>query len=620
MRLHQAICSVLTLLTLSGCGIPGYQLNKEERRADLEWIYGTVRVNYGPLELKQEKYGYDIDQEKTQCIAESDAIEMNEKTNDNFRALVMKCVSRLQDAHVSINQMGLMAPGKSKVAYLGFKTERAKYKNIDKLQDALRVTSLLKNEKNNLLPVKVGDYILAANEEPILDVLKKDLVPYRNVGNESASLTIAAKSFALRAGNTLPLPEADDIKLLVAHKDSLGEYSVKTIELPWIKKDLFTFLKENAPDQEAPPTPSANASAEEKAAMSVSHLFTQLLRAAPSPVKQMVKFLNIHPIDGEIVMDAPSLEKLHSVALDYNLNHSFAYVDMNPVIYATEPAESLENLKAERRIRETIAADLSTPESIQLVAYVVKEPVMKTLIGYIRIASFSVTAADVRVFSQMLQQMEELNVKGIVIDLIDNGGGSLLDGLQMAALLTDKPVEYPSLRFSLNTNWFQSFEGRVINGTSDIEKELAQRILNQMQEERGQGKRLSTPFSILNLYPFAREQLGELYRLNHNTKVVVVANEMCASMCDVFTQFVKDNQIGRLMGTKAMGAGGNVTMHGTSPSSLFMMNVTESLLMRKDSGYIENDGAEPDIEVDTVADRTNKFSSVLTRAFQKAAE
>jgi C-terminal processing protease CtpA/Prc len=87
-------------------------------------------------------------------------------------------------------------------------------------------------------------------------------------------------------------------------------------------------------------------------------------------------------------------------------------------------------------------------------------------------------------------------------------------------------------------------------------------------------------------------------------------------MCDIFASTFRDNQLGTIVGSQSMGAGGNVVPHASSPVSQILLNQTESLIVDVKGEYLENRGVVPDVAVDTIMDRANSFSTTYTKALE----
>jgi hypothetical protein len=592
---------VLTMIFATACGMPGYQLNKEERQADLEWVFSTLKSNYAPLDYKTKRHNIDFSSLKAECLKRSDELSQNETTNEEFRALVYECVSKLQDAHTSGSQMGLLVPGKARVAYLGFKTIRTKVTppNSTDEVDALIVKELLPTEKGPAYPIQVKDIILKEDGVNISEVLRRDLIGPRDLGQESSSLTLAAAEYALRDSMNKRLPKAESVTLSI-----LRDGKPLEVKMAWLIQDRFEFMK--AQEAAKPkPAPSAEASEDE-----ASNITKAILAGAPKVLGEIFEIFGTQK---------PELQSLKINKLELLLKHSFSFFHQNQLMYLLNPIQAdFKSVKAERAINEeSIVADLSVEP---FPAYVLKNLDNGQLVGYVRVSSFGLDSSNVKTFAKFISTFNSLKVSGVIVDLIDNGGGSLVEGLQMAELMTTKAFEFPSIQFGLNNNWMESFERQAYLASSEQQKAMAMKVFTDLSQQRSTGKRLAEPVSTATLFPYFRSQTGAMEKLKDGIKVTVLVNEMCASMCDIFAAVMRDNRIGEILGTKSMGAGGNVAMHGSSPSSYFLLNTTESLLVNKDGSYLENNGVEPTIPFDTVKDRQELYKDTLARAIKVSSQ
>ena len=109
------------------------------------------------------------------------------------------------------------------------------------------------------------------------------------------------------------------------------------------------------------------------------------------------------------------------------------YDDMNDIVAVIRGREGTSlKLKYKRDNKEktvTIVRDTIQIESV-------KSEIRKDNIGYIRISSFIETTAED--FKKALSEMESAKVKGMVIDIRNNGGGLVNEGLEVADELLGK--------------------------------------------------------------------------------------------------------------------------------------------------------------------------------------
>jgi C-terminal processing protease CtpA/Prc len=204
-----------------------------------------------------------------------------------------------------------------------------------------------------------------------------------------------------------------------------------------------------------------------------------------------------------------------------------------------------------------------------------------------------------------------MGVDDVVIDLINNGGGSLRLGMELAQALSNDKVVMSDMQYRLSDSWLDEFQDDSLNGPSDAERELSRRVYEIFKEDQTKGLRLSRAMSAETLMPFVLNPNKELER---KFNIVLLTNEMCASMCDIFSAILKDNKMAKIVGAKTMGAGGNVVDHEQAPNSHLMVRQTESLMLRRDGTYIENNGIEPDVALDVTLSSNENYKAVKEKA------
>ena len=121
------------------------------------------------------------------------------------------------------------------------------------------------------------------------------------------------------------------------------------------------------------------------------------------------------------------------------------------------------------------------------------------------------------------------------------------------------PIRLPKIQFKLSETWIDDFEYQSLNAPSPTERELARRVTQQLKDARAAGEVISAPMDIDVLMPF--QFLTGNEDLPENLPVIVLVNEMCASMCDIFAAVLQDNGLATIAGSRTTGAGGNVVMH-----------------------------------------------------------
>jgi C-terminal processing protease CtpA/Prc len=592
----------LTALSIFACDpVPRHTLTTDEKIADLYWIYSQFGENYAPLEMKQKLHGFDYEKLKV------DYLEAAKKTttNDEFYDLMFKFVAEFKDAHTSAALTNSSLPKRAEVAFLGFGGFRD--------GDALVVNKLLPtiNSDSNY-PIKTGDRILKIDGVVLKDAIRKELLPLRNLGNDEANITYHMNKLFTRMSTVNGLPGATDAVLTLEREGKTLE-----IKLPWVKKDLYQFQAE-----------------QDKATAANKKTENFLMVSEGSDPSKLFTF-NFIGFDGRVELPFSRLQKVMAGAYR-KFKDGFRLLDdissWSPVeeVAASTSAEAektpLEILAKRRKIFENavyIEGSKTYP------AYVAPRPVLdkngketkeKQLVGYILVDTFSPNAGEDEVlkeFKATLSSMQDLGVKNLIIDTINNGGGSLVLGMKMAALLSPEKIEMPKIRFRLSDSWLDQFESESLEGNSDAEREYSRRLLNAFIEQKQNGERLSNVYSADVLSPFS---ITPNSTLEAPFKVTLLVNEMCASMCDIFAGILQDNQMATLIGQRTMGAGGNVVNHQQAPNSHLELRQTESLMVRKGSNadqspiYIENAGISPEIEMKTFEMAKEKYGPALKKA------
>jgi C-terminal processing protease CtpA/Prc len=591
-KLALGISAFSLLASLTACDpVPRRTLSTEEKIADLYWIYSQYGENYAPLEYKEKSLGISFEKLKL------DYVEAAKKTitNDEFYDLMFKFVAEFRDAHNSASLTNSSLPDRAEVAFLGFSGIRS--------GDELLVKSLLPTiTKSSAYPIKPGDLITKIDGKSLKDAIKEELLPLRNLGNEESNYSFHMNKLFTRVSTMNGLPKQLDA-VITLKRDEVE----MTVSLPWVKKDLFQFKAEQEKAKQKAELTTVSVKKEE-----MKDSDSNFLMVSDRLDSTLFKF-NFIGFNGQIEKPVAAVSKVMN-SLRKHFADGFRIVDFvsewSPVSADSEEAKTpLELLKDQRAVMDK-AVYLS--ESKTFPAYIA--PKEGKLIGYIYIDTFSPEADESEVlkeFKSTLEAMQAMGVNDLVIDTINNGGGSLVLGMKMAQLLSNQKIEMPKLQMRLSDSWMDQFQKETMNAESDAEGEYARRILAEMESSKLAGKRLSVPYSAEILAPFSILPNKDLKK---PFKVVLLVNEMCASMCDIFAGILQDNKMATIMGSRTMGAGGNVVSYNQAPNSHLDIRQTESLIIRKDGSYLENNGVTPEktMEVNTFA--KNKYSEVLVAA------
>ncbi len=216
--------------------------------------------------------------------------------------------------------------------------------------------------------------------------------------------------------------------------------------------------------------------------------------------------------------------------------------------------------KAGTKVKLTVKRDKSLRD-VKIIRGKVTEKTVKGIIGknnvgYIRISSFAEKTADE--FKTELAYMEKKNVKGVVIDLRDNGGGYAQQGVKIADMLLP--------------------EGTI------------------MYIKDNKGKK-----SYFNSKPGATK-----------LKYVLLINGNTASTAEILTAAVKDNKGGKIVGTVTYGKG---IMQAEFPfKDGSALKLTTNQYFSPKGHQIHKKGISPDYEVKLT--KEDKTDTQLERALK----
>jgi hypothetical protein len=589
-----SVISLLGGLLFTACSpAPRHLLSVAEKKADLVWLFSQIDQNYAPLQYKESKYKFTFETLKPKYLAEAETTP----TNESFYRLMNRLVAEFHDGHMSTTLLSSNLPNRTNVAYLGFDGVRS--------GNNLLVQKLLPTiTEESKYPLKVGDQIVKLDGKTLPEIIKSDFVPYRNVGQDESNLTIQMPKIFNRYSLAHEMPTTRDANLTVLRGGT--EISIR---LPWVIKDLYKFTSE-----------------QKEAASGATTVSTVGALTADEFFK-----LGVDLISGKNTMVPKLVNLISRTAPGFNFKNSFLYFDETPTwndrllskivaegLKKTEP--TLAEFKRERTMPPgALLIDPAATYPTYLWAEKIldkdKKPTGQVkLLSYMYLNTFSPDGEEDDILKEVgktLKTLQTFGVKGLIVDMINNGGGSLSLGLRLAQVFSNHRIALPNLQFKVSDTWLDEFEKKSITNDSDSEKEIARRVYESLAKEQSQKIPLSQKWDIESLFPFAFEPNTDL---TEDFQTVLLVNEMCASMCDIFSGVMKDNKLATLVGSKTMGAGGNVVVHREAPNSHLMVNTTESLMLRRDDSYVENNGVDPDVALNVSESVATKYDEVKKRA------
>lgn len=252
----------------------------------------------------------------------------------------------------------------------------------------------------------------------------------------------------------------------------------------------------------------------------------------------------------------------------------------------------------------------TAPESSHFHAYLFELP-NRRLAGYVRIPDYRGGIEHVKEFGHLMDFFQQ-HAEVLVIDQLNNPGGSPLYLLALASMLTDYSLitaqhrlalsymeaataatMLPLLEEATSDEEVQKILGSDIDGYP-VDRTLGknlERYLGYIQSEWKSGKKLS------GLCPLYGLEVVPPHPVHRFTKpIIVLVNSLDFSGGDFFPALLQDNYRATLFGERTAGAGGMFCVETHSnPLGIRRYHLTISLAERSNGMTIENRGVEPDI-------------------------
>ncbi len=235
----------------------------------------------------------------------------------------------------------------------------------------------------------------------------------------------------------------------------------------------------------------------------------------------------------------------------------------------------------------------------------------KHLIGYVRIPSYAAGAPESEAFGKIIRHLQN-TTEALVIDQINNPGGSVFYLYGLLAMLTDHALATPQHCFRIshqkvheaaellpaldqihNDKEAKKAFGETVSGypVSYQMVQFQEGYLRFIQSEWKQGRTLTEPF-----YLWGVDCINPHPKIRYNKPILVLINELDFSGADFFPAILQDNKRAKLLGTRTAGAGGYITrasFHNRFGIEIF--SFTGSIAYRVEQNPIENLGVKPDI-------------------------
>lgn len=572
--------------------------NRDKMLADLDIIKNTFEVKYAPTEWKRTFTQWDLEEQVS--IAKTKVLDADVLNLKDFQHILQEFFNATKDYHVGVQFFS------TEMAFLPFRIQSAPVQHLEENQI---------NERKYYIawvyhpffelffeePLKKGDEVLFFNGEPIDAVVQT--LQQLEFGNPESQTdqALAESSVTSRLGSKGHRVPQGPVTLTVRRA---GTRQVVTYQMDW-------FYQEEE----------------------ITGSLTPLLAA------EQAKLL---AIEGKSNAESFGKKKAPLGTLP------FFYKDMTTPFFQDykegvekskqllaqkmNQAKSVKEVEAEEEEDEWdafIGAEKSFIPDLGKVLWRPKadNPFHAYLylatdgkkVGYIRIPHYMGGDYFAEKFAEIIDYFEK-NSAGLVIDQVNNPGGSLFYMYALASMLSDKPLTVLKHKETLTQEDVLSaivmvqdlaevttdeeataLIGETIGGYP-VDYQLAQSILGYSRSLIAQwnsGKAISDPAPLYGI-----DALRPHPKARYTKPILVVVNMLDFSCADFLPAILQDNGRATILGTRTAGAGGYVLQH-SYPNRFGIMgySFTASIAERMDLNPLENLGVTPDHWVDlTVKD------------------
>ena len=549
------------------------ELTVDQKLSDFNYLAGLYAKHYQPYQWKRDVIGFDLYNLKPWL----DQVKQS-KSDLDYYDICVRYVAALQDSH---DEFTLPS---DYYAYLHF--------DVDIYDDAVLVDGIDRGYLSAAkFPFRVGDEVISVDGIAANDLIAK-YIPYAANGsaNVSSRRRLAADNFTYRQQAIFPAAAQHGADAVVVIKRQSG--AVETYRIPW--------------DESGTPILAAGPVA------------TPANRLKPAIPMRRPRSI------------APASVRLKDFSQSYEENPWGTYMGIEP---KSEPAEipeyqkPLQELQIMRGLDGTLGFGgfgnrfpLYNPPAgfkIRLGGASADQFLTGTFvsggktIGLIRIPTMSPTntTTALRQFQTEVDYMQQ-NTDGMLIDVMDNGGGSLCYTESLGRLLIPHPFRSIAYEIRATDFWVQVFSSTVEaakrSGVDQWIIDDYSAFLNDIKVANSQNRGDTGNVPICGPYfenlPPATDAAGK--SIAYAKPIVVLTDSFTLSAAEAFTMILQDEKRATVFGTRTDGGGGNPGSYQSGAYSEGNTRVTRTFVTRKTdvktpgfpaSHYIENTGVYPDV-------------------------
>jgi C-terminal processing protease CtpA/Prc len=572
---------------LANAGINSEDRMKMSMLWEIEDMHEVFKGGYAPAEWKESYYGWNLNEAKNEAY--QDIKNHPSLSEDEYQKIAKKFFNSTKDYHVGIYFCDFEA---ATLPFTVGSAEGRYFVNYVNEDDAA----------SKDFPFEIGDEIIRFDDRPIDEVVQELKLREERQATEETDQAFAEMYLTSRQkvlGINVPsgeitiegrkkntnkiIPHTMEWSNPYSYNSDLDDYDDDSDEdlsfkREKMKKTLFENLKGLST---LPPTTTKDESSKTR-------------------LGKTKKFLNERP---------------HSAPIHKKLKMMSPTLKENP--------NSLGN-------RESVLPKLGKilwegDENVAYDAYLY-ESTNGMKVGYVRIPEFGLEESDAKDFEEIITRFEE-DSDVLLIDQVNNPGGSIFHMYALASMLIENPIQVPHEHYRVP----REDAAELLFLVDEVDAEIEHLLNNPEAElETIDGFPLSLDFlkSFKEFWEFLVVQatynggnLSELYnsfgvetiqphpKVHYSKPILMLINPMDISCGDFFPALFQDSDTNMtLLGARTSGAGGAVVFNEIFSERTLGMSYTWTIAMRPNGMPIENIGVHPDVPYEiTVRDLTDNY-------------
>lgn len=579
------------------------QMTTDQKVADFLQLAGLYAKHYAPYEWKRDVMGFDLYNVKPW-------VEKVKNSQDDleFLDLCVRYVASLQDSHDEF------------YIYSDFVADMRILVDIydgKVLVEGVDRTAL----PRRLFPINIGDELISVDGVPVADLIEQ-FAPYaaNGSGNPVTRRRLAADALTYRMQELMPLAGRIGDEAVIVVRDADGVESTYTV--PWVKT--------GTPMLEVGPVPGFDLS---------------------SAMKKKTAAGLTMPDRGLDRMERRASASAGRMALAFGRGNrgigrgSVATTEPEYVPEYMQPAKEFQTMQAMTTKTGTAGFGFFYPVfdpplnfKFRLGFGSTDEFLSGTFtagtynIGFIRIPSMDPTSPTnaLKQFASEIAYMEA-NTDGLVIDVMNNGGGSLCYTQSLEQYLFTQPFRGVAYEMRATQTWVNYFsyylyQAKAANAPQwviDLYSAYLAEVQTALKENRGRTGSLPVcgPY-FENIQP-AVDSTGAVAA--YSKPILVLTDEFTISAGEAFTMMLQDPGRAKVFGMRTDGGGGNPGTYDATTYSEGQTRVTRTFVTRANpvvtpdfppANHMENVGVYPDVLVDYMTrDNFDTYGGPFVDAF-----